>query len=724
MLAEKVEPTPVSQPGLTAFEESANAVQVSDAHNTSIERSIANPFPVDQPLELLQRTYQVANLTWTPVFAGHTIYFPGAFFSVSTLNNVLSRFAWFRANVHIEIKMQSTPFHQGSLLVGWLPNPGTAAIDTVQQISGYDVTVLSASVQDTCSYDIPYLNPIDWQAGTIGSPTDASICGLYIKQLNALTATSSNVPLSVPVFVFASFKDIEVTGYRSQMKTGPRFKKNSEAHEKHEQGIDAKTIVSAGSQLLRQVPIIGQVYSPIADAINSFAGDLSKPVATEANCNMLAPYYNDVNQASGLTNATTLSLYPNPILKQAPKMFGMETSHISVSGLAQRPLLYDTAIFNGTDVVWEAAVHPDTLGGNVTGRDYLASMAAIHRYWRGSVKYLVHFCMPAFYSCRVRFSIDYMGGGAPADYGDLMTRLVDIKGDTWEEITVPYLQRTTWSDRTMNAFPPFLKIFQFTPIVGSSDPTTPIMYVNIWRAGGEDIQFSGLLDTDTITPYITPSARTRSDVIKSQMHIGKRFQKSFPGINKKETLSVEKGLTMSEVTGTVADVCHRHQLVGSNNGTLPHNMTPTTSPFAYLTRFFMFWRGGRIQRRIHYDANSATPSGAFLGIGSVNKLCNGWAPAYATAQSIYQPESFHVPYYHSTPYYPVLGAAALQVSVDAYFSEPVDIVNTTTTTNSAFTLAGADDFVLLHIVPWGNLTTITPPPMVKLVSTPSSTKKT
>lgn len=724
MLAETVTPTPVSQPGLTAFEESANATKVSDAHDTSIERFIANPFPVDQPLELLQRTYQIANITWTPVYTGSTYYFPGAFFSNVTLNQVLSRFAWFRANVHIEIKMQSTPFHQGSLVVGWLPCPGTATFNTLQQISGYDCTVLSASVQDTCSYDIPYLNPIDWIPGTIGSPLDASIAGIFIKQLNPLTATSANVPLSVPVMIFASFKDIQVTGYRSQMKTGSPFKKNNEAHAKQQQGLDAKTIVSAGSQLLRQVPVLGQIYSPIADAINNFAGDLAKPVSTEANCNMLTPYYNDVNQAAGLTNATTLSLYPNPVLKQAPNMFGMETSHISVSGLAQRPLLYDTAIFNGTDVVWEAAVQPDTLGGTVTGRDYLASMAAIHRYWRGSVKYLVHFCMPAFYSCRVRFSIDYMGGGAPQDYGDLMTRLVDVKGDTWEEITVPYLQRTTWSDRTMNAFPPFLKIFQFTPIVGSSDPTTPIMYVNIWRAGGEDIQFSGLLDTDTITPYAAPSARTKSGVPTSQMHVGSRFKKAFPGINKGETLSVEKSLTMSEVTGTVADVLKRHQLVPSNAGTLPHNMTPVTSPFAYLTRFFMFWRGGRIQRRIHYDANAVAATGAFLGIGSVNKICNGWAPVYANAAGVFQPEAFHVPYYHSTPYYPVLGAAALQVSADAYFSEPVDINTVVTTTNSATTLAAADDFVLLHIVPWGNLTTITPPPMVRQVHTPSSLKKT
>lgn len=667
------------------------------------------------PLELLQRMYQISSFLWTPGMTTVRLNFPGSFSAIPTLANVLSRFAWFRADLHIEVKMQSTPYHQGSLLVGWVPTPGTACPSTTQMISGYDATVLSASTQDTCIYEIPYLHPCDWLTTAIGNVLNAEMSCLFIQQLNTLVSSAPNIALSIPIFVFASFKNIKVTGYQSQMKTGPKFQKNSEASTKQKDGVDAKTLVSAGSQLLRQVPLLGSVYSPIADALNMFAGNLSKPVSTECISPIITPYYADVNQVSGVTNATTLSLYPNPVLKQAPTMFGMETSHISMSGLAQRPLLHDTVIFNGTDVSWESAVHPDTKGAVVTGRDYLCSVAAAHRYWRGSIKYLVHFCMPAFYSCRVRFSIDYMGGGSPNNYGDLMTRYVDIKGDTWQEITVPYLQRTTWSDRAINSFPPYLKIFQFTPIVGSSDPATPIMYVNIWRSAGEDIEFSGLLDTDTIEPYqpATTAILPDGERFESQTHIGQRFKNPFPGINTGETQSVEKGLTMPEITGSVSDVLKRHQALDIAGVTFAttqiQNISPLSSPLGYFSRFFMFWRGGRIQRRIHYEGNGATMNGAFLGLGTVDKICNGWAPAYANSAVVVQPESFHVPYLSAQPYYPAHATTTLNIDSSAYVSTPVDINNQTTTSNAVYTLAAADDLVLLHIVPWGCATTITPP---------------
>jgi hypothetical protein len=390
-------------------------------------------------------------------------------------------------------------------------------------------------------------------------------------------------------------------------------------------------------------------------------------------------------------------------------MFGMETSHMTISKLSQKPLLYDQVTFNGTTVNWEVAVHPLTLGAVVTGRDYLASMSTCHRYWRGSIKYLFHFCMPAFYSCRVRFSLDYMGGSTPDSYGDLMTRFVDIKGDTWEEVTVPYLHHTTWSDTQVTSYPPYLRLFQVTNIIGSSDPATPVMYVNVFRAGGEDMEFSGLADINTLAEGVqlnSSNAKIKDRKHENQTNIGAKFQKQFAGLNKDETQSREKGLCMVEVSGTVSDCVKRHQAL-TNNTTLINEAAPLNGTMLYLTKFFWFWRGGRIFRHVHFDQNSATPSGFFLQMGSANALCNGWSPSWYQAANLVQPEAVQVPYYSAQPYYPVAPAAASFMEPTTYISPPVDCTRVNgTASNGPMTLAAADDFVLLHVVPIGNVTPV------------------
>lgn len=703
MLAEKVDPIPVSQPGLMAFEESANVVKNDNFHSAKVERFISNPFPVDIPKELLERSFPVATISWTNTMALQTINFPGAFLSITSITDVLKKFTWLRAGVHIEIKMQSTPYHQGSLLVGWLPCAGTGEPQTIQQISGYNATVLSASTQDSCSYDIPYLSPIDWITSSISTTSNSDIARLYIKALNPLLTSSSSVSAVVPLLVFASFKDIEVTGYQSQMKPGPKFQKNSEAASKKD-GEDTKSAVSSVSKVLRKIPVVGEVYSPIADLLNSFAGDLSKPTSETPPCTNIHPYYSDVNHGAGMTQATQLSLYPNPQLAQAPLMFGMETSHMTVSHIARQPILYDQTMFNGTVVNWEVAVSPFVLGATLPERDYLASIAKANRFWRGSIKYLIHFCMPAFYSCRVRLSVDFMGGGTPSNFGDLMTRFVDVKGDTWEEVTVPFMNRLTWADDNLNpTFVPFFRIFQLTAIVGSTAPATPVMYINIFRSGGEDIQFAGPRPLDGI---IT-AERAKigySNQYSNQMNIGKRFQSQFPCINKGSMQSVEKGQCMTETTGTVSDILKRQQQC-TINPKFPGNTGNALGLFDYYANFFVFWRGGRILRHIHFE-NTTLKSGWYLDItnNSTRNMSCGWAPAYSSPVGPYQPEAIHVPYLSGQPYYPV------QIGTDftatgCQVSQPIDAyLGVTTDTGNMTTIAGADDLVLLYLVPWGNLT--------------------
>lgn len=687
-----MEPIPVSQHALTAFEESATSQQIDSTTLMTVDREIANPYSINVPRELLQRTFEVLSFTWTNVTATQTIKFPGAFAGFSTITNALDKFPWFRSNIHVEIKMQSTPYHQGSLLVGWLPCPGAAPPLTTQMISGYDSTVLSASTQDSCSYDIPYLNPADWITTAIAAGQQ-DIAAMYITPLNVLLSSSSSIAANVPVIVYASFKDIEVSGYVSQMKSGSKFQTNNESSIKQDNGIDAKTAVSTVSQIVRRIPVIGDVYSPIANAINAFAGNLSKPTTTAPLTLVSQPYFNDVNQAAGITNAAQFSLYPNPYIKQAPTMFGMETSHMAVADIARRPLLHDQFSFTTVTQSWQEVVRPSTVGAVITTPDYLAGMMKIHRFWRGSIKYLFHFCMPAFYSVRVRISVDY-GVGSPVNTADLQSRIIDIKGETWESVTVPFLARTTWADTNITNYEPLIIVQRITTIVGSSAPASPIIYVNIFRSAGEDFQLAGLRKVEAAS--ITDSALVK---FQNQMHIGKRFKESFPTLNKGTFQSMEKGLVMPEITGSVADVTKKQQSISTFH-TYPCQSNQTAPPF-YLCNYFMFWRGGRIMRRIHREAVSGDTGSGFYAVYNTDKdIDNGWTQCTSLAQQALVPQACHIHYMSAQPYYPMQDDDYSDVMT--FISSPITASPSVTTHATAtYTWAGADDFVCLFLVPWG-----------------------
>ena len=193
--------------------------------------------------------------------------------------------------------------------------------------------VINASTQDSVKMTIPWLCPLDWYDSQYMATTTSAIIGsLYIYELNALVATSAGQAASIPVNVFASFINPRVTGFTSDMNAP-----NTEAKTRASSGLDAKPVVSAVSKILRKVPVIGSAYGMVADAVNAFAGDLSKPIIQTAP----VPYFGDsnvnYNQADGLTVAKELTLYHNSQLHTSPTFEGMQTQHMTLSEMAQRP---------------------------------------------------------------------------------------------------------------------------------------------------------------------------------------------------------------------------------------------------------------------------------------------------------------------------------------------------------------------------------------------------
>lgn len=698
VLAEAPSSITVSSPGLSSFSESANVLEVSSKAPANVERSISQPYKIDVPNELLGRNYLVDSFNWTPGMAVRRIDFPSAMSAIPTISNVMSRFTYWRATFHVEIKVSTTQFHQGSLLTSWVPVAGSGIPTSLSLHTGLsNAAVLSASTQESVTYDIPYLHPSDWLKWATYAATSAH-SSLFIQELNTLTATSDGISTSCPVLVYASMRDVQVTGFQSQMHAGKKFEFNAEAQAK-KSNFDAKTAVSTVSQIARKLPIIGDAWNPIADAVNAFAGNLSNPLSTASLQPVESRYAMTANLSSGVDDATQFSLYPNATITQSPEMFGMDTSHQTVAGIAKHPMIFDTVTFDGTTTSWSTVVDPQSYGTFLIG-DYLFQMAKFFKYWRGSIKFLVHFCMPAFYQCRIQFTLDYLG--TPNNVGDIPQRVVDIKGTSWEEIEVPFLYFNTWKRTDTTVTIPILKITQLTTILGSSAIANPKIYVNIFRAAGEDMQFAVPRSAKTSWPESAPKIG-----YQSQMLIGKRFQNKFQAILEGTTQSVELRNVMPEQAGTVADMQKRIAPIASAFTTLPVTNTATANPpdlFTQMNKFFLFWRGSRtVKHMLQYDQTGNGTQFITLQTGSSTA---GWSDArafiYNSQLPNYQSESFNCPYYSGQPYYPLINQTSLYIHSSAYIDTPTDLGLSSYAGRfgSSWYVRAGDDYVCLFTHPF------------------------
>lgn len=505
------------------------------------------------------------------------------------------------------------------------------------------------------------------------------------------------------VTVDIEFEDL--SDVRKQMSS----KKDEEARKKEQQGKDAAvgSVIRNTSQLVRRVPVIGDIWSPIADTINFIFGtELSKPVTTATSKNVHQRYYSDHNQADGVSDATYMSLYQNPRIKVAPMMYGMDTSFKSFRKFAGTPMLYDQIIFDGTTNTWTCPVKMEAVGATLTKPDYLCMTQKMFRFVRGSIKYMIHFCLPCFYAVRMRIRVQ--NAASVVDPANVPNMIIDVKGDVWQGITVPLLNPRPWIDRVYSSvnLTSNLIIDMLTPIVGPPSPTVAVVYCNIFRAGGEDTQWAVPWD-----PTIAPTAQCKTSCevadlsgVKKQMAcIQKMFEKTFEPIATTQSFCEEKNSIMSEDIGALADLLKRPHRYATGIPTIgAFGQTAAVTAHRIIADSFMWIRGSYVARHMHRFNTSTKQDGFYMRVGSTSTYQPeyGWAPMYSGVGMpvLGQQEAVAMPYYCATPYI-VTFRAATYVHGTSQRVLPV-VLDYNVATIDTLTIAAGDDMTLLFQVPW------------------------
>jgi hypothetical protein len=250
---------------------------------------------------------------------------------------------------------------------------------------------------------------------------------------------------------------------------------------------------------------------------------------------------------------------------------------------------------------------------------------------------MLQFFTSTFISTRV--SVSYINAveypaGYPTDYSNGLTKVINIKGDTVDTITLPWLSTAWWSERNLPRF----QIKVVSPIASSDQALDPRIYCVVWVAGGDDIQFAyprvplatewAISTLHPIEPVLKKDVkkvqqgkgkeRIKHKVFEPQSAPAKDFQKTFPPICPGGSYDIDRGFSTAELLGPITDVCKRycdmsHTASGPNDfsghtldaidGTgVPDTTTVFRSTFFGSWRQAFLFRSGGYRYR-EYDAS-------------------------------------------------------------------------------------------------------------------------
>lgn len=655
--------------------------------------SIANPYPSQVPVQLLSRQYKIAEFDFGAAFSTVRVPFPGALFAQPVIQAAMLSFPFWRGDIKVHVRMQAVPQQSGALLVSWLPCTNKANVTKIAA-SGNHATLLNVSTSDSCTFVIPYLSPKAWLTYPAQTTSDHSC--LYFHRLVALSAPPT-VSDSVHFTVFASIENPRVAGFKHV--------------DVAQSGLQSfQKVVAAVLPAVESVADTAAKMAPMLNVLNL----LDKPDLDPDGQYVVA---GALRATEWLTDAKVptvqMSLKSRPYLANTVNVFPLGKSADSFTTLASNPMLFYQKDFTAAGDVGGFPVNPCIPASDLElnfGPDYLFHFTRFASFWRGSIRFMMHFCTDQFTSARFRVGLSYAPWTAGwADSGDVPSTVVDVHGSTYFSLNVPYLHTEYWKPVTVpitgtsQQFPQ-LYIELLDAPVGANLPADPKITLSIFRSAGADFQ---LAEPGYNQAYVPPpplaannnsmkttqslARRKGFEVDVAQCSLDSAFSKSFSSIVEGVFLSHERGMCMAEEMDSPAQLCKRF-LVPETLVDLEDAYDPASTPHHYLNLcadVFAFWRGSQ---RVAFNRNAET---AYADVTSGYLIKNPISPSVREwTEADPQGVAVTLPFYSTCPYqvmsnYTYTGSA---------LTDPVSWFADTTPTGISYRFAAGDDLVCGHLI--------------------------
>lgn len=404
--------------------------------------------------EILHRSYQVSKFNWTTVNARASsllvLRAPHVVLAQSWVANVLKAYAFFRCSgVEFTFKIQSTSMHQGALMITHVFNEAAVDPDTFrgsfERRLNNRPLLFSAMPGNSQSLTIPWNNPVQW-APVDDALNDSFNMGVIDVDVLCPLSLASTTALDVEITVFATLIDPEVMGpvpYILQGNDDPI----QESISKVTSGVE--DFASSAASTAASVVSLASSLAPMASLV------LDKPPTVSTAQPVVRQFGPSQLQTTGVDDVKVMGVSQTSYLTQQKGVMGDDVPNPTLRGVLQTPGHLFDEFLTETTPQFGWYVDPITYSKPLTiprySLPFLAYGSLPFSYWRGSITYQIFFFASTFVSARVRLTwipratglTDLTVGGP--QQGNVISKVVEIRGDTHTTVTIPYAKPELWS---------------------------------------------------------------------------------------------------------------------------------------------------------------------------------------------------------------------------------------------------------------------------------------
>lgn len=538
-----------------------------------------------ESIRLLERQRLILDTSWTTAQVATTelvsIDMLAALAAIPDNSDILSQFNYMRTGIELTIRLNTNQFYYGALMATLFP-PGTGS--RLDERAFQAPSVISAASAESVVKEWKYSFPFEWLP-YINVTESMFPVTLAIDVLAPLTASAANAPTSITLQVWARFKDIQLSyptavvqiahtttqftlgqalNVSKQSKVlipAPSGSKHPNASRNSDEDSVQRVVSSLGHVTL------GDLYehlpgaSSVASAFSFLVDKPDKTAEQEAivkdhNVDMWSVDTPDVNTSL----STHRARYLDPEVRRVPM-----STNMSLSQYAQIPGLLN----NGTDA--NSPLYTFKLNGDTTGlitlmnshsdsgtlKTALDYACVNSTQVRGSVKVMLQFFTSSFISGRfvIQYHIPAVFAASPesTNYDPTLSRVVNVKGDVTDAFQLPWLHPFSWNSYRVS---PAISVTLDSVLASTDTVTVPSVYLLIWVAGGEDIQFAGPRRIQYNSEWSSEPLAVEKQALMHDL-----FAKKFSPIVENCTSDIDNAYATTEQIGSMSELAKKYSLM-------------------------------------------------------------------------------------------------------------------------------------------------------------------
>lgn len=483
---------------------------------------------------------------------------------------IMDQFALYRGDIEVTVRLNTNQFYYGSLMIALYPSNKTGQF--IDEVAVLDPTILTASSAESVIKTWTYSYPYSW----LRRPNiQTQPINLAIWVLGPLMRAKDDMPDAISVSVWARWKNIQLayphlvetpeaqSGQGSMSVLMPKIGGPSSPTAAVDNGIHQATNVLKGiasSAIDDAGSVAGGLADMVVGGVGNFLGFLDKPDQVDHQNPMIVEAAKDQFCADIPDTNVSVSMYKSRYVDPDTARMPM-TKSWTLSDYARIPGLrwYTEFTARGANVGIQPLHYLHTV--NLIPADYALMCSS---YWRGSLKVCLQFFTSSFISAR--FVVEYVnvgltGSDMSTDYVNGIAKVINVKGDTTDTFTLPWLDDNMWSgDANL-----FIKITCISDIASTDTASTPTIQLAVWVSGGDDIQFAWpRVPTFEDLPFRplseAPVPKYDLGAAEAQSAMGAIFQQKFPPIVDNCFYDVDQGYATGEQLGPMSDIAKRYSV--------------------------------------------------------------------------------------------------------------------------------------------------------------------